>query len=117
MSLVLSRGSLYLEVRILPAQPPSLGFPSSLSTFLNECVRSAEIRHRIAVSLQELTPVRRSRCAGGRFLPLYSTGHFAGSHSPIAQMLCDAVFGVAFSGAVQCHRAEYERSADDSFKS
>ena len=33
MSLLLSRGSLYLEFRILPAQPPSRGFSGSLLTF------------------------------------------------------------------------------------
>jgi hypothetical protein len=43
------RGSLYLEVRILPAQPASRVFFGSLQGLSKASARRAEFRHRLAV--------------------------------------------------------------------
>jgi hypothetical protein len=43
--------------RSLPAQPPSLRFSGSLPTLLNECGRSAEIRHRMRCKQRPPSPL------------------------------------------------------------
>ena len=72
-------GSLYLEVRILPAQPPSRVVSGSLPALGKQSRRSPEMRLRMVMLLREEKLETPFKCESVRFLLLISPGQFWGS--------------------------------------
>ena len=62
MSLFFGQSSLYLEVRIPPAQPATLVFSRSLPAFGNQRGKRPEIRRRMAMRQRQQNMETPSQC-------------------------------------------------------